>query len=226
MALLGKAVLGVWNEVDPAVEDSFNDWYVREHIPERTEVPGMVRGRRYRALEGSPRYMAFYEALTLDVLTGGAYRTQLANPTPWTRHVMAGFRFAQRGICTVLASSGDGIGGLATVVHVQPAPGGEAQLRGWMEDHVCRLPGMKQVAAAHAWAVAPGEPESPTSQLAANAARNPAVHWVLAIEATEMDALTAARGAVLASDPVAHGAANVQPYPLYRLLYCLERRGR
>lgn len=92
MALLGKAVLGVWNDVDPSIENDYDDWYLHEHIPERISVPGIVRGRRYRALEGSPRFMAMYEALAVDVLTSGAYRTQLANPTVWTRRVMPGFR--------------------------------------------------------------------------------------------------------------------------------------
>src|SRR5258708_40366363 len=62
MALLGNAILAVWNEVDADAEGDFNEWYLREHIPERTMVPGVNRGRRYRADEGSPRYMAFYEA--------------------------------------------------------------------------------------------------------------------------------------------------------------------
>ena len=141
MALLGKATLGVWNEVDPAIEDSFNDWYVREHIPERVSVPGMLRGRRYRADVGTPRYMALYEASTLDVLTTGHYRWQLDHPTPWTSYVMPGFRVAQRGICDVLATAGDGIGGVATVIHFSA----EDRFRSWLEQRVAELPGMRQV---------------------------------------------------------------------------------
>src|SRR5262245_21444533 len=68
MPLLGSAVLAVWNDVDPAIEDDYDEWYLREHIAERTTVPGLARGRRYRADQGSPRYMAFYEAASLDVL--------------------------------------------------------------------------------------------------------------------------------------------------------------
>ena len=30
MPLLGKAVLAVWNNVDPAQERAFNDWYLRQ----------------------------------------------------------------------------------------------------------------------------------------------------------------------------------------------------
>ena len=221
MALLGKAVLGVWNEVAPAIEDSFNDWYLNEHIPERTAVPGMLRGRRYKALSGAPKYMALYEAATLDVLTTGAYRTQLANPTPWTQHVMAGFTFALRGICAVIASAGQGAGGFATVIHFHPAPGAEAQLRAWVEAQVTALPALRQIAAAHAWIGDTSEPASPTSALAAKSAPDRPVEWVLAIEAADADALAAARDAVLASDPAAHGAEDIRPYPTYQLLYIM-----
>ena len=106
MPLLGTAILAVWNEVDPEIEPDFNDWYLREHIPERLSVPGMNRGRRYRADAGTPRYMAFYEAASMDVLTQGPYRTQLDNPTAWTQRIMPHFRFAQRGLCDVAVSIG------------------------------------------------------------------------------------------------------------------------
>jgi hypothetical protein len=219
MALLGKAVLGVWNDVDPAIEDDFNDWYLHEHIPERTSCPGMVRGRRYRAMEGAPRYMAFYEALTLDVLTTGVYRTQLDNPTPWTQRVMPGFRVAQRGICNVIASVGEGVGGGATVIHIHPAAGGEDALRAWTGRILPKLMELKQITAAHVWAGAAGEPISPTTELALRAAPDRPVAWVLAIEAADVEFLEAARRLALDSDLLASGAADVMPYPSYRLLF-------
>ena len=50
MALLGNAILAVWNEVEPDIEDDFNEWYLREHIPERTMVvqpePTMLWSKR------------------------------------------------------------------------------------------------------------------------------------------------------------------------------------
>lgn len=221
MALLGKATLGVWNEVDPAIEDSFNDWYVREHIPERISVPGMLRGRRYRAFEGTPRYMALYEAATLDVLSTGHYRWQLDHPTPWTRYVMPGFRVAQRGICDVIATSGHGIGGVATVIHFTA----EDRFRAWLERRVAALPDMKQVLAAHAWVGSSGEPKSPTTELALRAGPDRGIEWVLMIEASDPNYLDAARAAVLALDPLAHGASDIRPYPNYRLLYTMNGTG-
>ncbi len=225
MALLGKAILGVWNEAAPADEADFNDWYLREHIIERTAVPGMTRGRRYRALEGSPKYMALYEALTLDVLTTGAYRVQLDNPTEWTKRVTSRFTFMRRAICNVIADEGQGIGGFATVVHFHPAPGAEAKLRAWAERLIPELVGMTQIAAAHCWVGAEGEPASPTSELSARAVSDKPVGWVLAIEAGDLISLSAARDAVLATNPDSHGAQDVRAYPLYQLLYVLTAAG-
>jgi hypothetical protein len=225
MALVRKAGLLVWNDVDPAIEADYNEWYLREHIPERVSVPGMLCGRRYRAAEGSPRYMALYEAATLDVLTTGAYRAQLANPTAWTRRVMPGFRLMQRGICTVAATAGTGIGGAATVIHLRPGPSGETALRGWAETLLPELLRIEQVAAAHLWVDAPGEPASPTTALTRGGATERKVHWVLAIEASDAATIDRARDIALAGDPSRNGAAEVAAYPTYQLLYVLTASG-
>jgi hypothetical protein len=219
MALLGKAVLCVWNDVDPAIEDDYDDWYLREHIPERISVPGILRGRRYRAAEGSPKFMALYEALTLDVLTSGAYRTQLANPTEWTRRVMPGFRLMQRGLCDVVASAGSGVGGMAAIVHLTPKAAGGAALRAWAEALLPKIMALRQVSGVHVWALAPGEPVTPTTQLVGQGAVARAVNWVVCVEGTGRGAVEAGRDLVLASDPGGHGAAGVLIDPIYDLLF-------
>jgi len=227
MSLPGKAILAVWNEVDPEFEDDFNDWYLREHIIERTSVPGLFRGRRYRADAGSPRYMAFYEAETMDVLTQGAYREQLANPTEWTRRIMPRFRFAQRGLCDVAVSLGDGIGGAAAVVHVTPGDGAEdaARLRAWIAGSLLpELAASPNVTAAHLWTLAPGEPASPTTALSQNAEPEHPLSWIIVVETIELAGADAMRAAILVRNPTAHGAADVRACPSYRLLYALDQR--
>lgn len=47
-------------EVDPAIEDEFNEWYNEEHMPLMDAVPGMLAARRFRATGGLPRYVAVY----------------------------------------------------------------------------------------------------------------------------------------------------------------------
>ena len=225
MALLGEAILAVWNEVAPADEADFAEWYVREHIPERTSVPGMTRGRKYRAIDGgSPANMALYEARSLDVLTSGAYRTQLANPTEWTKRVTSRFTFMRRAICSVVADAGQGEGGFATVFHFCPAAGAADEVRAWVERLVSELVGMPAIVAAHCWVAAEGEPATPTSRLSARTVSEPPVGWALAIEAADADALRVACDTVTASDLAARGGMELRRYPIYRLQYALISR--
>jgi hypothetical protein len=223
MPLVGNAILAVWNDVDPDIEADFNEWYMREHIAERLSVPGINRGRRYRADTGQPRYMAFYEAASMDVLTLGAYRTQLDNPTAWTQRIMPHFRFAQRGLCDVAASLGDGIGSAAAVVHLTPrdAP----QLRLWLTEkllpELCARP---HVVAAHLWTLAPGEPPSPTTALSQRAEPDRPISWVLVVETADTAGADAISATILVRDPRAHGAAQIAVCPTYRLLYEVDPR--
>jgi hypothetical protein len=76
MALIGKGVLAIWNGIAPEVEDDFVAWHVREHIPERVGLPGFLRGRRYVAVDGVPKYFNFYETDAVDDLSSAAYMTR------------------------------------------------------------------------------------------------------------------------------------------------------
>lgn len=217
-ALLGQAVLAVWNDIDPSTEADYNAWYQREHVPERLAVPGMRRGRRYRAVEGSPRYAAFYEAASLDVLTSGAYRAQLANPTEWTRRALRGVGLMQRGLCTVISDAGAGIGGAATFVQLRPADA--AALRGWIGDTVQpALLARPDVVAVHAWALAPGEPASETTTMLSPDVVTRPLHWVLAIETIDIAAADAARAVVSGLEARRNGAAEAIFDPSYQLLF-------
>ena len=66
MPLHGKGMLIVFNEVKARDERDFNEWYNREHIDERVNLPGFHRARRYIAVRGSPKYLATYECDTVE----------------------------------------------------------------------------------------------------------------------------------------------------------------
>jgi hypothetical protein len=48
-------------DVPSAVDREFNDWYNTIYVPNYEKVPGVIRGRRYRAMEGTPTYLTLYE---------------------------------------------------------------------------------------------------------------------------------------------------------------------
>jgi hypothetical protein len=223
MPLLGDAILAVWNDVDPDIEDDFNEWYLQEHIAERTSVPGIIRGRRYRADEGSPRYMAFYEAVSMDVLTKGAYRAQLENPTAWTQRLMPRFRFMRRGLCDVVTSVGDRLGGAAAIIHLTPTDG--PRLAEWITRTLLpELHALPEIVAAHLWTFAPGEPRSPTTALSQSAEPDQPLAWIICVESVAVADAATIVDVILQRDPTTHGAAEISADPVYRLLYALDRR--
>src|SRR5579864_4497226 len=85
-------VLAIWTDIAPELEADFNEWYWREHFPERLSVPGFQSAQRYRAIAGSPRYLAWYELDGVEFLDSLAYQERLHHPTEWTRRVTVGFR--------------------------------------------------------------------------------------------------------------------------------------
>ena len=64
----GNAVLFSEMTPDPSWEHEFNDWYDREHIPLRMNVPGFCGAQRYRADTGHG-YAVVYEMDSPEVRT-------------------------------------------------------------------------------------------------------------------------------------------------------------
>jgi len=118
MALLGTGVLAIWNGIAASAEDEFVDWHVREHIPERVGLPGFLRGRRYVAVDGFPKYFNFYETAGPGVLSSDAYQARLNAPTEWTRRVVTHFTDTSRTACEVAASFGRGEGALIDTIRL------------------------------------------------------------------------------------------------------------
>src|SRR5215469_18662996 len=118
MALLGKGVLAIWNGITEKGEADFICWHIQEHIPERVGLRGFLRGRRYVAEQGRPKYFNFYETETSQVLESREYRDRLNAPTPWTEAVVKEFRDTSRTICEVVASQGTGEGAWIETIQI------------------------------------------------------------------------------------------------------------
>jgi hypothetical protein len=83
-------LLAVRVEAEPRQDATLNAWYEQEHLPAIASVPGVIAARRYRATEGSPRYLATYELSSPDVRSSEAWR--IAGDTPGTAQVRPHFR--------------------------------------------------------------------------------------------------------------------------------------
>lgn len=77
-------------DIPEALDDEFNKWYDEEHIPEKVgRVPGFIRARRYKSLEGRPNYLAIYELEDLSVVEDPTYLANYRSGTPTTEKMKA-----------------------------------------------------------------------------------------------------------------------------------------
>lgn len=103
------ALLALWNDVEPALDELYNDWHANEHVPERLTVPGILWARRYAARPLTPgqRYLTLYGLHSARVLDSAPYRHLLANPTPMSARMRPHLQNICRWVCDVRAKHGD-----------------------------------------------------------------------------------------------------------------------
>jgi hypothetical protein len=63
-------------DVPREVDAEFNEWYNTIYVPNYEKVPGVIRGRRYRAVAGTPTYLTYYEFEHPKVSESAAWNAQ------------------------------------------------------------------------------------------------------------------------------------------------------
>ncbi len=63
-------------DVPRDVDQEFNTWYNTVYVPNYEKVPGVIRGRRYRAVTGTPTYLTLYEFEHPKVSESDAWNAQ------------------------------------------------------------------------------------------------------------------------------------------------------
>lgn len=153
MALAGSGAIIIWNDVREGTRDLLTDWHDRDHIPERTAIPGFLRGRRFAAVSGSPEFLILYETADEHAAQSPAYFERLNNPSAWTVRANKNFLNTIRGICRVAGSVGIAEGGGALTLRLDPS---EQEAAALDERGVAALPALLAepgILAAH-WLVA------------------------------------------------------------------------
>lgn len=101
-----RGLLLFMTDIDPALEDEFNRWYEEEHLPERQTMAGFLSARRFRAVEGGPKYLALYDLESPAVLQSAPYlRISGANKSPWTQRMESMFTNARRNVYVAMPPS-------------------------------------------------------------------------------------------------------------------------
>jgi hypothetical protein len=203
-------------DADPAEEADFNRWYDREHIIERTSIPGFLESRRYVALDGAPRYVNFYTTETIETLASPAYRAKLDHPTPWSAHHSSRFKNYTRVAARVTGSKGQGRGGALALARIRPAADGRDALRTSILAGFDAAIAADHIISAHLY-----EADAALSNPQGDA-RAAAGDWYVAVDGTDAAAIGPVadrhfgRGASL-------GPATLIAFGTYRLLWDLAK---
>jgi len=219
MPLLGQAAMLLSFDIAEEAIAEHDDWHTHEHMPERLSIPGFLRGTRWVALRGHPRYLVLYEVEALATLKSGAYLERLNNPTPWTSKIMRHYRGMNRGFCSVSASFGPGIGGFCVLLRFEPDKAAGPSLRAWLTREVLpKLPARPGLAGVHLLEGAV-TPEMTSEQRIRGA--DAAVDWALVVNGYSQDALENLMRADLRHAQLAqHGAKGILD-STYRFDYSL-----
>lgn len=221
MALWGQGILAIWNDIDVEAEADFVAWHVTEHIPERVGLPGFLRGRRYIAVEGYPKYFNFYETEQAETLRAPHYLARLNDPSPRTRRVVAHFRNTSRTICDVVASIGHGEGPWIEAIQLKSI-GGAAQQAKYKSEILPALGADPAICGVHLLRGCPADTGVDTAESKLRTTPDEVVEWLLLVEAIEEGSLRELRATGLReSDFTANGAFEVIARGLYRLQFSL-----
>ena len=97
---VGNTVLVVTMEVDEADEAEFNEWYNKQHLPERMAIPGYVSARRFKLEDGNNalKYLCIWEMVDGSPLQSEMYKDQNAHPTELSLRVNKTIKLRTRGL--------------------------------------------------------------------------------------------------------------------------------
>lgn len=217
MALYSEAVMVLYYDITGDAADH-DDWHTYEHMHERLSIPGFLRGTRWVARSGRPRYLVTYEVADVGVASSEAYLARLNNPTPWTSSMMGRFSGMIRGFSAVAASSGYGFGSEALSMRFTPAAGREAELRDRLAQEVLpALSSWRGMASAHLLRPAKRPPMTKEQSLRGADAELP---WVLLATAYDAQALDKCSGQHLNARALErHGVSGSVETGTYALHY-------
>jgi len=223
MPLHGKGMLVVFTEAKPGHERDLNEWYNREHIDERINLPGFHRARRYVAVKGSPKYLATYECDSVRDLATPSYLARLSHQTPWSDRVTGRFTRFHRLTLVIKVDLTHGVGGLLTTLRFTPAAGLRTALIQFLRDTlkgVVAKPGMIGAAAGE------NDVDTANAPLREKSMDNPKAddpEWVVMLEGADERAMATARRAFGLAALKKFGVAKAPTVGTYRFLFGNQR---
>jgi len=221
VAIYGRGALAFWNGIAPGGEAEFLAWHVSEHIPERVGLPGFLRGRRYVATSGFPRYFNFYETETVKTLESPEYKDRLNDPTPWTTAVIATFCDTSRTVCSVVHTQGVGEGAWMETIRF-----GFPENRGVCVNAIVELleslPKNTSLSGAHLLAGMAPEAPANTKELELRGRPDEHIDGVILIESAAREEIERLASSVLSDDALGRLGLRSLSRGIYQLQFSLS----
>ena len=222
--LMGSGALALWLDVAPALDRETDAWYIDEHMPERIDIGGYLRARRYAAIEGAPQYLTLFEAQTPSALASEGYLRLVSRISEQSQRIRAGFSNVVRNTFAVRQSRGRGIGAImATVRLTLLDASGAAAAATAVDAQAQPLLRRRGVVGVHWLQTAPAVRARMDAVRAVGQADG-SVDYALLIEVTRARDVRELRADVLASAAFARLGFAEQGFGIYSLLYEVSGR--
>ncbi len=224
MGQLGDGAMVTWCDFEDEGDPEHDHWHTHQHIPERVGIPGFLRGRRFVAVSGAPKYFITYDVENMGTLTSEGYLQRLNNPTPWSRVEVAKMRNLNRTLCRVTGNFGIGIGSTLLSIRLGPAPGKAEELRQWLVGGV--LPGLAQKPGLVSASLLEGDEAASrieTEEKRLRGRPDDIADWVILVDGYDAEAVKSVRDGELSQARLEeHGATQVQTVGVYYLAHSVN----
>ncbi|WP_454689890.1 hypothetical protein [Achromobacter aloeverae] len=224
-AMMGTGALALWIDVDPALDRETDAWYIEEHMPERVDIGGYRRARRFEALEGAPRYLTVFEADTPDALASPGYLALVGKISDQSRRIRAGFSNVARNTFQVRASHGRGLGAVMASLRLRRETPDAAAAHAWLEERLRAAMKRHAIVGAHSLEATP-DVRARMDAVRVTGQADAQVEHAVFIEASRADDLRALRADLFAPEALADGGWKEDAYGVYALLYEVSEPGR
>ena len=114
-----KGFLAIWCEIGAEDLSDYRAWITKEHIADRTFLPGWNGARFCVDVTNERAHFFLYATENKDVFSAQPYLNVLNNPSPWTNRIMPKFGPFDRALGEQLFKLGNGFGSYMLVSRIK-----------------------------------------------------------------------------------------------------------
>jgi hypothetical protein len=116
-----KGFLAIWCEIGADDLADYRAWITKEHIADRTFLPGWLGARFCADVKNERAHFFLYATEDKSVFSAEPYLKVLNNPSPWTSRIMPKFGPFDRALGEQLFKLGNGYGACMMVSRIKDA---------------------------------------------------------------------------------------------------------